>query len=60
MTTSWVIVSKETNKPVMETFNSAILNKINTEKYTIYPIMEWLAIVNRAAHQHPMPAWLSA
>lgn len=44
---SWVIVNKETNEAVFETFSEKICQCINTEKFKIVPILEWLQGLNR-------------
>lgn len=46
-TASWVIVSLETGKPVMETFSLKTARRVNTEKYRVVPILEWLVDLNR-------------
>lgn len=46
-TASWVIIDKTTNKPIFETFSSSIVSKINTEKYTVVPILEHLQALNK-------------
>lgn len=43
---SWIIVSKDTNKPVFETYSEKIKNAINTEKYIVYTAYEWLCLFN--------------
>lgn len=48
MTASWVIVSKATGKPVMETFKRSTMERVNTERYRVVPIMEWLQEFNRS------------
>lgn len=44
---SWVIVNKETNEAVFETFNKKTTEKINTEKYKVVRIMDWLCFLNK-------------
>ncbi len=46
-TASWVIVSKETGKAIFETFNRKLADKVNTEKYRVVPVLEWLQEFNR-------------
>lgn len=46
---SWVFVSKATGQAVMETFNENLLSLVNTEKYEVVPIQEWLTRVNTQA-----------
>ena len=46
-TASWVIVSLETEKPVLETFSKAIAEAINQQKYQAVPILEWLQSLNK-------------
>lgn len=40
---SWVIVNKQTGESVFETSQKSIIQKINTEKYKVVPIKEWLS-----------------
>jgi hypothetical protein len=45
---SWVIVSKETGKPVFETYDFELCQFINIEKYRVVPILYWLQSLNDA------------
>ena len=47
MTTSWVIVSRETGAAVFETFYRSTADKVNTAKYAVVPIGEYLVDLNR-------------
>lgn len=44
---SWVIRNKETGETVMETFDRAKVDKLNTAKYEAVPILQHLQEVNR-------------
>jgi hypothetical protein len=44
---SWVIVSKQTGQAIRETFNSSLLTLVNTDKYTVMPIYDYLSEFNR-------------
>ncbi len=44
---SWVIINKETNKPIFETWNKGVTLKVNTKKYRVVPIKEWLSNLNK-------------
>lgn len=46
MTASWVVVSRATGKPVLETFERRVADAINLEKYEALPIGKWLARLN--------------
>jgi len=46
-TASWVIVEKATNKVLFETFNEAIIGKINESKYEAIPILAYLQQFNQ-------------
>jgi hypothetical protein len=46
-TTSWIIIKKETNEILFETYNSVMLKKINKEKYKAVPIIEYLNDLNK-------------
>jgi len=39
---SWVIVNKQTGESVFETWQKSVTQKVNTEKYKVVPIKEWL------------------
>ncbi len=43
---SWVIVSKATGQPVMETYDFELCQFVNVEKYRVVPILYWLYEVN--------------
>jgi hypothetical protein len=45
-TYSWIIVSRETEKAVFETWNKKIADCVNTNKYEVLPAQEWLARLN--------------
>ena len=47
-TASWVIKRIDTGEPVLETFDEAIVRKINAKKYKAVPILEHLASINQA------------
>jgi hypothetical protein len=47
MTESWVIVSKETDSAIFETFNRRTAEQVNITKYDVVPIGEYLANFNR-------------
>lgn len=43
---SWVIVDRQTGKPVMETFNFELCQFVNIARYQVVPIGAWLASLN--------------
>jgi hypothetical protein len=43
---SWVIVDKATGKGVFETFNEDVAKAINTTKYDVVEIQEYLETLN--------------
>ena len=45
-TASWVVVSKADNKPVLETYSKSVADKVNTDKYTVMPVLQWLQSLN--------------
>ncbi len=45
-TASWVISEIETGKIIMETFNPALVELLNKEKYKATPILEHLQSLN--------------
>jgi hypothetical protein len=46
-TASWVICRKGSTVALFETFNPAIVAKLNTEKYVAVPILRYLQDLNR-------------
>jgi len=44
---SWVIIEKSTGNAICEIFTESITKKINTEKYTVMPILEYLQSLNK-------------
>lgn len=44
---SWVVVSLATGKPVLETFSRKVASNINTGKYWVVPILEYLGSINK-------------
>lgn len=46
---SWVIVDRESGKPVMETYNFELCQFINLKRYRVVPIMAWLQSLNGEA-----------
>lgn len=45
-TSSWVIVSLETGKGVMETWNPKCVEHVNKAKYKAVPVYEYLCDLN--------------
>ncbi len=45
---SWIVVSRETGKPVLETFERRTADAINTEKYEVLTALAWLQRFNRS------------
>lgn len=45
-TASWVLRDKVTKKPVMETFNPDLVDRLNTDKYEAVPIGQYLGEIN--------------
>jgi hypothetical protein len=48
-TASWVIVSRQTGKAVLETFSEELAMAVNLHRYQVVPILEWLQSLNRKA-----------
>ena len=51
---SWVIVDKNTGKPVMETFERKTAEAVNTERYRAVPILDHLRNLNREINGQPV------
>lgn len=49
MTASWVIVSKETGKAVLETFSESVADRVNRDAYHVVPILNYLQGLNKKA-----------
>lgn len=43
---SWIIVSRETGKPVLETFNKGTAAAINQDMYEVLTALQWLCRFN--------------
>lgn len=44
---SWVIIRKSDNYPVLETFSKSVAEKVNSKKYAVIPILEYLQSLNK-------------
>ncbi len=44
---SWIVVSRETGNPVLETFHKRTADAVNLAKYEVLTAHEWLARFNR-------------
>lgn len=53
---SWVIKNKDTGEVIMETFDKAKVNALNTEKYVAIPILQHLQGLNTTAAATPESA----
>ena len=45
-TASWVIVNKETGVAVFETYQESVTLKVNTDKYVVFPVLQYLQNLN--------------
>lgn len=50
-TASWVIVSKQSKKAVLEVFDYHLVQKINTRQYEAIPILKYLQTFNKEVKQ---------
>lgn len=48
MTKSYIVVSKETGKPIFETFNQKVTENVNLANYEVYEAGDWLRKFNEA------------
>lgn len=46
---SWIIREKASKKVIAETFSPALAEAVNTEKYEVIPILEYLQSLNERA-----------
>lgn len=44
---SWIVVSRETGKPVLETFVRKTAEAINQDRYQVVTALQWLVGLNR-------------
>lgn len=44
---SWILVSRETGKPLCETWNPKLVARVNTERIEVLTALEWLQRFNR-------------
>lgn len=52
-TASWVIIDKSTGEAVLETFNARTVAAVNTARYSVVPIEDYLIGVNAAIKVSP-------
>ena len=45
---SWIIVSRETGKPVFETWSQHAAESVNAARYEVLTALEWLQRFNRS------------
>lgn len=50
---SWVVVSKATGKPVLETWSQAVAEKVNGDAYTVLTAHQWLVSINSPNRVRP-------
>lgn len=43
---SWIVVDRETGKPVLETFSKTTADAINRLRYEVLPALQWLQRFN--------------
>jgi len=46
---SWIIVSKDSGKPVFETFSRKIASAVNQSRYEVLTAAQWLGRFNATA-----------
>lgn len=51
---SWIIVSKETGKPVHETFEKEVAETADRSRFDVYTAKEWLEKLNRELANNPI------
>jgi hypothetical protein len=44
---SWIVVSRASGLPVLETYSQNLVAKINTNKYEVLTALEWLQRFNK-------------
>lgn len=44
---SWIIINKATGNAVLETFSQRYAEAVNTERYQVVPVLEYLQELNR-------------
>jgi hypothetical protein len=44
---SWIIVSRQTGKPLMETYDKTVVDVVNRERYEVLSAYQWLVRLNK-------------
>lgn len=44
---SWIIVDRQTGKPVLETWSEAVVRAVNLDRYEVWTAHAWLVSLNR-------------
>lgn len=52
---SWIVVSKATGLPVLETFSETVADAINLDKYVVMTALQWLVQFNRSVRRRGKP-----
>lgn len=48
---SWTVVCRETGKPVLETFQKSVAEKVNQDKYEVLTTLDWLVRFNKQVRE---------
>jgi hypothetical protein len=49
---SWIIVSKKSGQPILETFNKQFADAVNRERYEVLTSLEWLQRFNKQVKEN--------
>lgn len=47
----WIIVSRETGKPVLETFSGRVAGAVDTARYEVLTALQWLQRFNASVRE---------
>lgn len=53
---SWIIVSRSSGLPVLETFSQKLTYAVNTRNYEVLTALQWLARFQRQINAKKIPA----
>lgn len=52
---SWIIVSRDTGKAVLETYNFEMVQFVNLDRYRVMTVLHWLQSLNKAPDYTHLP-----
>ena len=52
MCNSWIVVSRATGKPVLETWSASVAGAVNLDRYEVLTALAWLQRFNASVARH--------